>query len=222
MRHFVAVIAASAFAGSALAGFSAGVSSFTGLNEFTKIGPSIGKWPSEWVTYVTSETLSGFANGDSFTKLSGGSGWNQWVMTASPGTMSISNGVAIANEVGAGLSFDLGPALGNSGSGLHGFGADFGFLDANGKRVAGTVELMLSTGDALVTEISPMSSFAGFWSLDAGVTITGMTLRPLGTAGENYRATVDNLYFGFAGVPAPGAVALLGMAGAVSARRRRR
>jgi hypothetical protein len=201
MRHFVAVIAASAFAGSALAGFSAGVSSFTGLNEFTKIGPSIGKWPSEWVTFVTSENLSGFANGDSFTKLSGGTGWNQWVMTASPGTMSISNGVAIANEVGAGLMFDLGPAL---------------------KRVAGTVELTLSTGDALVHEISPMNSFAGFWSLDAGVTITGMTLRPLGTAGENYRATVDNLYFGFAGVPAPGAVALLGMAGAVASRNRRR
>jgi hypothetical protein len=222
MRHFVAVVAASAIAGSALAGFSAGVTSFTGLNEFTKIGPSIGKWPSDWVTYVTSENLSGFGNGVSYTKLSGGSGWNQWVMTASWGTMSMSNGVAIANDVGAGLSFDLGPALGNSGSGLHGFGADFGFLDANGKRVAGSVELTLSTGDALVTEISPLNGFLGFWTLDAGVTITGMTLRPLGTAGENYRATVDNLYFGFAGVPAPGAVALLGMAGAVASRSRRR
>jgi hypothetical protein len=221
MRHFVAVVAASAFAGSALAGFSGG-SFFTGLNEFTKIGPSIGKWPSEWVTYVTSENLSGFASGDSFTKLSGGTGWNQWVMTASPGTMSISNGVAIANEVGAGLMFDLGPALGNSGSGLHGFGADFGFLDANGKRVAGTVELMLSTGDALVREISPLDGFLGYWSLDAGVTITGIALRPLGTAGENYRATVDNLYFGFAGVPAPGALALLGMAGAAASGKRRR
>jgi hypothetical protein len=222
MRHFVAVVAASAIAGSALAGFSAGVTSFTGLNEFTKIGPSIGKWPSDWVTYVTSENLSGFGNGVSYTKLSGGSGWNQWVMTASWGTMSMSNGVAIANDVGAGLSFDLGPALGNSGSGLHGFGADFGFLDANGKRVAGSVELTLSTGDALVTEISPLNGFLGFWTLDAGVTITGMTLRPLGTAGEDYRATVDQLYFGFAGVPAPGAVALLGMAGAVASRSRRR
>jgi hypothetical protein len=49
-----------------------------------------------------------------------------------------------------------------------------------------------------------------------------MTLRPLGTAGENYRATVDNLYFGFAGVPAPGALALLGMAGAAASGKRRR
>ncbi len=222
MRYLIAVASASALAGSALGGLVGGVASFTSLAGFYQDAPTIAKYPSDWITFVTSEDLAGFGNGSSYSSLSGGSGWNQWVLTATKGTMSVNKGVAIANNVGAGLMFDLGPALGNSGSGLHGFGADFGFLDANGKRVAGTVELMLSTGDALVTEISPMSSFAGFWSLDAGVTITGMMLRPLGTAGENYRATVDNLYFGFAGVPAPGAVALLGMAGAVSARRRRR
>jgi hypothetical protein len=222
MRRFVAVVAASAFAGSALAGFSGGVSSFTSINDFYKIGPSIGKWPSDWVSYVVSEGFSGVSNSNSVTKLQGGAGWSQWVLTASQGTMTVDSGVVIANEVGAGLMFVLGPALGNSGSGLHGFGGDFGFRDANGKRVAGTVELTLSTGDALVHEISPMNSFAGFWTLDAGVTITGMTLRPLGTAGENYRATVDNLYFGFAGVPAPGALALLGMAGAAASGKRRR
>jgi len=222
MRHFVAVVSASVVAGSAFGGFSAGVASFTSVASFYEDGPAIAKFPSDWTTFVVTEDLAGLSDGGSFGKLSGGSGWNQWCLTASQGTMSVASGVILANEVGAGLSFDLGPALGNSGSGLHGFGGDFGFRDADGKRVAGTIELTLSTGDSLVHEISAGNPFAGFWTLDPSVTITGMSLRPLGTAGENYRATVDQLYFGFAGVPAPGAVALLGMAGAVASRNRRR
>lgn len=221
MRHFVAFVAASALAGTAFGGTVSGVTAFTDLASFTKDGPAIGKYPAGWTTSVDTESLNSFADGNSYTKLFGGADWSQWCLTATSGTMSVVAGTVIANDVGSGFSFDLGPALGNSGSGLHGFGGDFGFRDAAGKRVAGTIELTLSTGTALVHEVTAGSAFAGFWTQDAAVTITSMTLRPLGSAGENYRATVDNLYFGFAGVPAPGAVALLGMAGALASRRRR-
>jgi hypothetical protein len=52
------------------------------------------------------------------------------------------------------------------------------------------------------------------------VTITGMSLQP--DSGSNlagYLVSVDNLYFG--GVPSPGALALLGVAGICTAKRRR-
>ena len=220
MRHFFACVAASALAGTAFGGISGGVTSFTDLTSFSKDGPAIGKYPAGWVTFIESESLAGFANGSSYTKLSGGADWSQWCLTATSGMMTVLDGAVVANDIGSGFSFDLGPGLANSGSGLHGFGGDFGFRDAAGKRVAGTIELTLSTGDSLVHEVTAGNAFAGFWTQDAAVTITSMTLRPLGSAGENFRATVDNLYFGFAGVPAPGAVALLGMAGAIASRRR--
>jgi hypothetical protein len=116
-----------------------------------------------------------------------------------------------------------GPALGNSGSGLHGFGGDFGFRGAFGKRVAGTVELTLSTGDTLVHEVSSANSFAGFWTLDASVTITGMTLEPFSGSTSIYYIGAHALFLGYAGVaiPAPGAIALLGAAGLIGATRRR-
>ena len=61
---------------------------------------------------------------------------------------------------------------------------------------------------------------AGFWLIDPEVFITGMSVQPVyGSSLAGYSVSVDNLYFG--GVPAPGALALLGVAGALGTKRRR-
>ena len=60
------------------------------------------------------------------------------------------------------------------------------------------------------------SDFIGFYSTAS--TISSLSIAVAGT-GVTY-ATVDNLYF--ASVPAPGAVALIGLAGVVARRRERR
>jgi xanthosine utilization system XapX-like protein len=49
--------------------------------------------------------------------------------------------------------------------------------------------------------------------------ITGLTIQAVSTSAQTVFATVDNM--AFAAVPAPGALALLGLAGAVVGRRRR-
>ena len=62
------------------------------------------------------------------------------------------------------------------------------------------------------------TSHAGFWVTDPEVTITGLSLKPLASM---YAVSTSNLYFGFAGVPAPGACALLGIASVFASGRRR-
>jgi xanthosine utilization system XapX-like protein len=60
-----------------------------------------------------------------------------------------------------------------------------------------------------------MSDFVGFYSTSADISTMTILTSPLAT-GEVF-ATIDNLYLA---VPAPGAAALIGLAGLVARRRR--
>ena len=120
-------------------------------------------------------------------------------------------------NAGATLFFNFGNTSAVLG-GLHGIGGDFGFIDASGAYQPGRIEITLSNGVAVVQEFTAKTSFAGFWVTDPEVTITGLTLKPLASM---YAVSTSNLYFGFAGVPAPGACALLGIASVFASGRRR-
>jgi hypothetical protein len=67
-----------------------------------------------------------------------------------------------------------------------------------------------------VQYVTSATGFSGITSFSVAISYISVQVYPV-PAGVNYSA-VDNLYFG---VPAPGAVALLGVAGLVGGRRRR-
>ena len=193
---------------------SAGVASvsFTSLKDWelfaVEMSPSV---------VTVGDSLDGYKPGV-YETLSGGSGWTSWTISAKggvrAGTSFISSAVA-----GQSLDFDFtGSTFANNG--LYGIGGNFGFRDESGNFQPGEVVLTLSSGEAIFQTFSSKTDFAGFWLTDPAVTITGMSLQPI--SGSNlaaYSVSVDNLYFG--GVPAPGALALLGVAGICTAKRRR-
>jgi len=216
-----------AITGSAFAGIDAQATAFGDLSLWQADGTDLflAGAPEGWVTEGFVEDLAALAPGE-FASVTGGSGWNSWTMAVSGpgGDLSVADGQVRATTVGSGFMIGIVNPGAPDGSGVHGIGGDFGFRSASGESQAGEIELELSTGDSLVREISAGSPFAGFWTLNPEVTITGITLRPLGTASGAFFATVDNLYMAYGGlpVPAPGAMALLFAAGLVGASRRRR
>ena len=163
------------------------------------------------------DSLTGFPPG-THGSLSGGSGWTSWTISAEGGVRAGKS--FITSEVaGQSLFFDFTGST-SAENGLHGIGGNFGFRDAGGNFQPGTIQLTLSSGESIYQTVSAKTDFAGFWLTDPAVTITGMSLQPV--SGSNlaaYSVSVDNLYFG--GVPAPGALALLGVAGICTAKRRR-
>lgn len=168
-------------------------------------------------SYVTVEnTLDGFKPTPQVS-LSGGSGWNSWTATASSGVRGGSSYITTA-AVGEDLFFTFTGST-SAESGVHGIGGNFGFRNEAGQFQPGRILLTLSTGAAIVQEFTSKNDFVGFWMEDPDVLITGMRLQPLAGTFVAYSVSVDNLYFG--GVPAPGALALLGVAGICTAKRRR-
>ena len=76
----------------------------------------------------------------------------------------------------------------------------------------------LSDGTQYVRSVSGIDSFAGFWS--DGAAITRLTITPVGSAGASNYLGTDNMSIGYAPVPAPGAIAIVLVAGLGSRRRR--
>lgn len=81
--------------------------------------------------------------------------------------------------------------------------------------VSGTMTVTLNDGSNVVLNNPYQTAFAGFTS---DMAITSVTISATGP-GNTY-ITVDNLYVG-AAIPAPGAFAMLGVAGLAATRRRR-
>lgn len=173
------------------------------------VGPSM-------VTVV--DDLTGFAPGVSTASLSGGSSWTSWTVFAEGG-VDAGKSFITSTVAGQSLVFDFTGST-SAKNGLHGIGGNFGFRDESGNFQPGTILLTLSSGESIYQTFSSKTDFAGIWLTNPAVTITGMSLQPM--SGSNltaYTVSVDNLYFG--GVPAPGALALLGVAGICTAKRRR-
>ena len=78
--------------------------------------------------------------------------------------------------------------------------------------------MTLADGSFYIASTSVSTDFVGF--ISNGAAISSLTMNAVGTG--NVYVTADNMYFGVVGVvPAPGAVALIGLAGLVASRRRR-
>ena len=94
-------------------------------------------------------------------------------------------------------------------------GGLFHYVDAAGAFKSGLMKIKLSDGTTFIRSISSQTTFSGF--ITTGSSITSLELSHIGTTGITYSAA-ELLTIGF--VPTPGALALLGLAGLVSRRRR--
>lgn len=187
----------------------------------------------------TSERIETFAGLASFTNGTAANWW-QWSASSSGGTVGFGTGIGsssspddpdrayiYASPVGSSLTFDftgatLPPPAGSAFvSGLRGIGGGFRFFSASGAAVNGRITLRLSNGDSVVQNYNSDQAFAGFWLTDEHTVITSLTLDRFGSSGANFFIGAHTMYLGYAGVPAPGAIALLGAAGLVGATRRR-
>ena len=103
----------------------------------------------------------------------------------------------------------------NFAPGVHAVGGNFFSRDAAFQVTPALVGIFFEDGSSSIQFVSSVDGFSGF--ISSSLAISSLTVSVYSvTPAVNY-AAVDNLYFG---VPAPGALGLLGLAGLVGRRRR--
>ena len=221
MKNFaIAALAAFASVTSANAAFVPVPSavSFTSLQEWQSAPSDLNLFPGATASFYTENFNGAASTGNA--SLSGGAGWAAWTATASSGSLTSWGSSISAASVGASVNFSFRPPISLPLGGVRGIGGGFGFVDSLGQFVAGKIWLKLSSGDSIVQTISAPDAFVGFWVTDPNQVITSISIQPLGTAAASFFVNADTMYMGT--VPAPGALALLGVSGLVLAHRRRR
>jgi hypothetical protein len=172
-----------------------------------------------WTYYATlsgSSTLT--ENFNSFSGsypagVTGTVGGIQWQANAAGGVVAGSGYLAtqVSNTV---LTFSMAPSV----QGVAGnFFASDG--DPNYNAVPAIISVTLSDGSSYIGFTTSAADFVGFYSTGAAISSVAISVAGSAPTGAYY-ATADNLYF--AVVPAPGAVALLAVAGIFGGRSRRR
>ena len=224
MRHlipstFIALASSSiAFAG------VVDVVTFTNRNEWRDAAtdPDMALFPATWEVLFRTDNMTDVPV-DAYGVASGGTDWSSWTATSSASTGAmVSTGTGIySTPAGSSIILDFTGPVGADFSGLRGIGGGFQFFDSAGAFVPGKIWLKLSNGTSIFRNFNTETAFAGFWLTDPTLTITGLTIEPAGTAAAANFVGIDTLYLGYAGVPAPGAIALLGAAGLIATRRRR-
>lgn len=182
---------------------SAAVISFTGFNIWNAYSVNAG-------ASVITETFDGIANGFYQSPFSSSVGGINWTAVASGG-IYVDNGQFSTNNPVA-LTFSVSPGVQGIGGNLYG-------TDINFNVVPSIVQVTLDDGSAYIGFQNSASDFIGFYSTGAAISSISISAMPGMPGGGDVYPTANNLYF--AAVPAPGAVALLGLAG-LSARRRSR
>ena len=146
-----------------------------------------------------------YANG-----LSGNAGGIQWTASA-PGDLYAGLGYMSTNSAVALLTFNLSPSV-------QGVAGNFFATDASFNILPAIIGVTLADGSSYVGYAASAADFVGFYSTGAAIASISVSVAGNLPAGTNF-ATVDNLYFA---VPAPGAIALIGVAGLIGGTRKRR
>jgi MYXO-CTERM domain-containing protein len=162
--------------------------------------------------YVFDENFNDIADGlypSPFAHTTGPVDWS----AAAPGGLYVSGGEFSTNLPEL-LSFSF------SGAPVYGVGGNFFGTDVSFNVVPALLFISLSDGTTYAGVVSNPNTFTGFYS--TGAAITGLTVQAVSSlvGGGAVFATVDDMAFATP-VPGPGALALLGLAGAITGRRRR-
>lgn len=107
-----------------------------------------------------------------------------------------------------------------SGPSVYGVYGNFFGTDITGNLAPGLVFVSLADGSGTLLYVDNPNVFFGFYSDGPAITSISVTADALSGGSPVLRASVDNLGFSYV-IPAPGAIALLGVAGMVGLRRRR-
>jgi len=157
---------------------------------------------------VATETFNSYSG--FYSTMSGSIGGINWTADASGG-LYCESGLFSTNNPNLSATFTFAPGVQAVGGNIFGTDIDFGSI-SNAK-----IKVTLADGSAYIGYSSSAADFVGFVS--DGAAISSMSI--LATKpGVNVYVSADNLYFGVTAVPAPGAIALVGLAGLVSRRRR--
>ena len=160
---------------------------------------------------VATETFNSYGTSYYASPLTGSVGGINWSATATGGLFCSSGYFSTNNPVAA--TFTFAPGVMSVGANIFG-------TDSNFNIVAARITVTLADGSSYIASTSVPTDFVGF--ISNGAAISSLTMNAVGAPGSNVYVTADNMYFGVVGVvPAPGAVALIGLAGLVASRRRR-
>ncbi len=169
-----------------------------------------------WNAYTAASDLSlvneNFASYDGFypTGVTGMIDGISWSANASGGIFC--SGGMLSTNAPAAMVLDC------TGSGVQGIAGNVFGTDIDFDVVPSIVTMSLADGTSYMGYIDSSSSFIGFYSTTSSISTLTIIAQPVGSTKSVY-PTVDNLTF--AVVPAPSALALLGLAGAAMGRRRR-
>jgi len=145
--------------------------------------------------------------------LTGTAGAVNW-SAASSGGLNV-----VGGRLAAGASSPMTISFSGSGVSVYGVSGNFFATDASSNVVPSLVLVSLNDGTSYLNLIDTATVFVGFVSTGAAISSISVSAQPLPGGTTSVFPTVDNL--GFAYVPAPGAIALLGLAGLATSRRRR-
>ena len=182
---------------------SAAMVTFTNNTLWTNFAASQGN------SAVATETFDSY-NGFYLNGLTGNAGGIQWTASA-PGELYAGSGFMSTNSPEALLTFTMSPSV-------QGVAGNFFSTDANFNIIPAIIGVQLADGSAYVGNATSLSDFVGFYSTGASISSISITVAGNLPAGTNF-ASVNNLYFA---VPAPGAAALIGLAGLIGGSRKRR
>jgi hypothetical protein len=169
-----------------------------------------------WEAFVTSqsntiylEDFNDIADGFYASPFSSSVGPVNWNATASGGLYA--QGGQLSTNFAEPLTFSFGPNV-------KGIGGSFYGTDISFNIVPSIVTISLADGTSYIGFADSSTTYTGFYSLGAAITSLTISASSLGGSASVY-PTADNMQF--AVIPAPGAIALLGLAGLAGLRRRR-
>jgi hypothetical protein len=222
MKNLIAISAAALTAASASAGYVNTVDLASWTSQGANTGTQFPAGPGYSVQSIYTDTLHNATY--SAGTVSGGHGLGVYSLTGNANTNVFASGSLDNTNIGGsnttgtpfGMTFTFSASGGPSPANFMG-GVGFAFTVTPGQTITVTANYTggSATTGTYTAASAPTALFVGFWS-NGGVGINSVSF----TAGNaNSTFTISDIYYGL--VPAPGAVALVGVAGLVGSRRRR-